>query len=515
VSGPKKFPFSARLAVALVAAALLFTTAAPSSAGPPIDDAASAVESTSVRSGTDDAVERAGTLYNLVDQIGARSLWERGTTGAGVDVAIIDTGISPVPALSGEDKVAAVVDFSFEAGDPRFQYLDTNGHGTHLAGIIAGSDPGGDPATAAERPSEFQGVAPGARLVGVKVADNQGAVDVSQVIAAIDWVVENRNAGDLDIRVLNLAYGTDSEQDYTIDPLTAAVERAWRAGIVVVASTGNAGDSRVGLDNPARDPYIISVGAVDLSGDDAVVPDWSSGGGDGLRSPDLVAPGVSVESLRVPGSRVATENPQGRVSETILKGSGSSQSAAVVSGAVALLLEERPELTPDQVKDLLVSSADSIDDTDTSRQGAGVLDVAAAVELAPTDEVQDWPEATGTGSLDLSRGSARVSLDGEELTGEQTVWDVGAPVGTAALWNGWTWSGWTWSGWTWSGWTWSGWTWSGWTWSGWTWSGWTWSGWTWSGWTWSGWTWSGWTWSGWTWSGWTWSGWTWSGWTWS
>ncbi len=131
-----------------------------------------------------------------------------------------------------------MVDLSLEADVPEARYLDTYGHGTHMAGIAAGRSPGADLRTE----HGFLGVAPDARIVSIKVADNTGAVDVTQVIAGIDWVVQHRNEGDLNIRVLNLSYGTDSKQGYQIDPLAAAVERAWDAGIVVVVAAGNDGE---------------------------------------------------------------------------------------------------------------------------------------------------------------------------------------------------------------------------------------------------------------------------------
>ena len=169
-----------RILIAAMAAAMLFATATPSSAWGPRTCWGSCLDGPSdpapVRSGTADAADTNGSLYNVVDQVGARTLWEQGITGAGVDVAIIDTGVAPVAALADEDKIGAVVDLSFESGLPGASFLDGNGHGTHLAGIIAGSDPGGDPATAADRPDEFHGVAPDARLVSLKVADRSGAV---------------------------------------------------------------------------------------------------------------------------------------------------------------------------------------------------------------------------------------------------------------------------------------------------------------------------------------------------
>ncbi|MEZ5167393.1 MAG: S8 family serine peptidase [Acidimicrobiales bacterium] len=225
-----------------------------------------------------DPVATLGSLYNLVDQIGARSLWQQGITGRGVDVAVIDTGVVPVPALSDPDKVVAVVDLSLEASVPEATYLDNYGHGTHMAGIIAGRDPGADPRSASERPTEFVGVAPDAGIVSVKVGDNTGAVDVSQVIAGIDWVIQHRNADGLNIRVLNLSYGTDGSQDYRIDPLAAAVERAWEAGIVVVVAAGNEGWHSRGLANPAYDPFVITVGGAEPTASGFKVPSWTSSG---------------------------------------------------------------------------------------------------------------------------------------------------------------------------------------------------------------------------------------------
>ncbi len=499
------------------------------------------------QSSTADAASRPGSMYSIVDQIGARELWAQGLTGAGVDVAVIDTGIAPVPALLGPDKVGAMVDLSFEAGIPEAVYLDTYGHGTHIAGIIAGSDPGGDPATAADRPAEFHGVAPGARIISLKVGDNTGAVDVSQVIAAIDWVVEHRNAGDLNIRVLNLSYGTDSEQSYLDSPLAHAVERAWAAGIVVVVAAGNDGWREPGLASPANDPYVISVGAAAPreGADSFTIPDWASGGelftaadntlgwagywssGYTGRYPDLVAPGASVESLRVPGSRVANDAQAGMVNETILRGSGTSQAAAVVSGAAALLLQQRPDLTPDQVKALLTSSADRLDWVLTTLQGGGMLDVAAAAAAPTPDAVQTWPRSTGLGSLDAARGTIRVTLDGAPISGEITAfgdgWDAVVRldlIGTSGAWtdgafsgSSWTGSSWTGSSWTGSSWTGSSWTGSSWTGSSWTGSSWTGSSWTGSSWTGSSWTGSSWTGSSWTGSSWTGSSWTGSSWT--
>ncbi len=461
------------------------------------------------------------TLHEVVDQIGADNLWAAGFTGEGVDVAVIDTGIAPIAELSETD-VFVGPDLSFEGGVDELAGLDSYGHGTHMAGIIAGRTPGADPAD--PQPGDFLGVAPDAGIVSVKVADNSGAVDVSQVIAAIDWVVQHRNSGDLNIRVLNLSYNTDSDQHYVDDPLSKAVENAWNHGIVVVVSAGNEGKSVWNLASPATNPNVLAVSSAELSSwGNWGIPKWAPSGR--LRNPDVVAPGVSIASLRVPGSRVDTEHPGGRIAgdDRLFLGSGTSQSAAVVSGAAALLLDQRPELTPDEVKGLLTDTALDTGGEKAYFQGHGVIDLAAAMVGDAVAVDRHAAPATGLGSLEEARGTDHVVVGEDVLSGEITVtgaaWDPAAWVAVSESATAWTgeddWSGSTWSGSTWSGSTWSGSTWSGSTWSGSTWSGSTWSGSTWSGSTWSGSTWSGSTWSGSTWSGSTWSGSTWSGSTWS
>ncbi len=465
-------------------------------------------------------VAEPGSLFNTANIVRAREFWKRGFTGSGVDVALIDSGVAPVPGLNDPNKVVNGPDLSFETSSPELRYLDTFGHGTHMAGIIAGNSSGA-PATvdSLKDPENFMGIAPDARIVSVKVAQADGATDVSQVIAAIDWVVQHRNDSGLNIRVLNLSFGTDGIQPYLIDPLAYAAEVAWHKGIVVVVAAGNDGYGNIQLNNPALDPFVLAVGADDPMGTvpvaDDVVPDFSSKGNH-LRNPDLIAPGKSIASLRVPGSYIDQESPGGRAGIGLFKGSGTSQSAAVVSGAAALVLSHRPNLSPDQVKFLMVKSAERLPRRTRPPRVPGFWIWPLLGRMSTPLEVvakQRHFRGTGLGSLELARGSAHVvDENGNELTGEQTIF--GDP------WDGLTWSRNTWSGNTWSGgdWmrnTWSGNTWSGNSWSGLTWSGITWSRNTWSGNTWSRNTWSGNTWSGNTWSGNTWSGNTWSGNTWS
>ena len=462
------------------------------------------------------------TVRTAIDVTGADSYWARGATGDGVGVALIDTGVAPVQGIEGQ--VIHGPDLSFEASSANLRHLDTFGHGTHMAGLIAGRDPGASPETFASRPDDFLGMAPGAHVISLKVADSRGATDVSQVIAAIDWVITHRDDPGLNIRVLNLSFGTYPDQGYETDPLAHAAEAAWDHGIVVVAAAGNDGDVRVGLTSPAYSPRVIAVGAVDTHGSTRY-SHWNplsfSARGDGHRNPDLLAPGSSLASLRVPGSFLdQAYGDTAVVDGRFFKGSGTSQAAALVSGAAALIVGANPTWTPDMVKDVLLFEANGL------RHGAGFTRITGKWALrlhqmhrasANVSATQRDTPSTGGGSLDASRGGAvLLSPDGVPLTGEVDIF--GAPVDTAALaarlndggsWVGGTWNGNQWSGNQWSGNQWSGNQWSGSDWAGNQWSSLLWSGNQWSGNQWSGNQWSGNQWSGNQWSDATWSAATW------
>src|SRR3954452_6016438 len=219
------------------------------------------------------AVADKGSLFNIAEVVGAHATYASGITGKGVGVALIDTGVSPVAGLTSGNVVNGP-DLSFESQDPSLAQLDGFGHGTHLASIIAGRDAAGAPSSYTTA-SRFNGIAPDSTLVNVKVGASDGAVDVTQVIAGIDWVVEHAHDPGLNIRVINLSYGTDSTQSSTVDPLAYAVQNAWKHGIVVVAAGGNDGQADKTLAQPAYDPHVLAVGAMDdggtvASGDDTV-----------------------------------------------------------------------------------------------------------------------------------------------------------------------------------------------------------------------------------------------------
>jgi serine protease AprX len=360
-------------------------------------------------------------------------------------------------------------DLSFDSQSPATTSVDGFGHGTHMAGLIAGHDPsltsfllGPD----LHNPRRFNGMAPDAHIVNVKAGAADGSVDVSQVIAAIDWVVQNKDTHN--IRVLNLSYGTDSAQSPDLDPLAHAVENAWRAGIVVVVAAGNAGgNGPVPLTMPAIDPYVIAVGSADNNGTD-LLSGWSQGAwtnsGDADRRPDLLAPGKSVVSLRDPGSAIDTAYPEGRVygdnSGRFFRGSGTSMSAAVVSGAAALLLQANPALTPDQVKGLLTSTGDVLGPS-WAPVPVRELNIRRAVGRALDRSVpvpayrQTHAPSTGLGSLDAARGSSHLvdATTGDELTGERDIFGVAwdAPAWAAASSAGTAWDAGRWRGTQWTG----------------------------------------------------------------
>ncbi|HEY6469737.1 MAG TPA: S8 family serine peptidase [Candidatus Dormibacteraeota bacterium] len=407
------------------------------------------------------------SMYNVEAMDGAHAYWDAGDTGQGVGVALIDSGVTPVNGLETPGKVVYGPDFSSESRFSSLRNLDTFGHGTHMAGIIAGLDNGAT--VSSSDSSNFMGMAPNAQIVSIKVANALGETDVSRVLSAISWVVQHQSS--LNIGVLNLSYGTDSNDPYVLDPLAYAAEQAWLSGIVVVVAAGNEGNYSDGLEDPAIDPYVIAVGAADTEDTTNVRNDQPASftsEGDGTRNPDLAAPGTHIVSLRDPGSFIDDAfGATAAVGSRFFLGSGTSQAAAVVSGAAALLLSQNPSLTPDQVKALLVGNTTAIHGSQ-QLVGSGELNLASVLNApvpTPNAAAQHWPTSNG------GRSNARFSPYG--------------PWWSGASWSGASWSGASWSGASWSGASWSGASWSGASWSGASWSGASWSGASWSGSSWS------------------------------
>jgi serine protease AprX len=336
----------------------------------------------------------ASAIYPTV--VGADRAWRSGWTGSGVGIAVIDTGINATGDLTG--KVVHSEDFSGE-GDG----VDRFGHGTFLAGLIAGSG--------AASSGGVRGVAPDANLISLKIAGKDGSADITHVMAALQWAVTFKNT--YNIKVINLSLGTDSTQDYRIDPFNYAVERAWRAGITVVVSASNRGPRAGTISKPADDPYVVTVGAIaDRTTTwtfDDVVPNFSGAGptaSNGLVKPDLAAPGGSVISTRAVGSTIDTDHPTARVGTSYFKGSGTSFASAIAAGSAALVLSRNDTLSPDQVKARLVDTARRGPVLDVNRIGSGVLDAYAATASNSTAAAnQGLQQSDGSGSLQASRGS--------------------------------------------------------------------------------------------------------------
>ena len=400
-----------------------------------------------------------GSLFTVTRAIGARQLWKhhdpagRPLTGSGVTVALLDSGVSPVPGLDSPGKVVYGPDFT-AGGVSNTGDQDDFGHCTFMAGLIAANDqPSKKDGTAinldAASPAAQEGLAPDAQLLSVKLAGADGTTTVDAVIAGLAWVVQHRNDNGMNVRVVNLSFGATALQPYQIDPLAAAVEAAWRSGIVVVASAGNDGPSANGLADPALDPFVIAVGSSDPQGKvdgwgHPVVADFSSRGSPD-RPVDLLAPGRSVVSLRVPGSTIDVDNPAGLVagdsSQRLFRGSGTSEATAVVSGAVALLLQAHPELTPDQVKALVMATARPLNQTSVEAAGSGEIQLGTALDAADKAASKDAKVDLAGAVQSYPTSSGLDGVDPGDLSGS---WD-------GARWSGARWSGARWSGARWSG----------------------------------------------------------------
>lgn len=486
-----------------------------------------------------------GSSSSVARVVGAQSAWASGITGKGVDVAVIDTGVARVPGLSVAGKVLDGPDLSFDQVNAATPGVDAFGHGTFMAGIIAGRDA---TATASATgcttclngsgysdTTKYVGMAPDARIINVKVGAADGASDVSQVIAGIDWVAQHAHDPGLNIRVLNLSFGTNSTQAYTLDPLAQAAEQAWKHGVAVVVAAGNEGKSTQSLADPAYDPYVLAVGGDDTKGTltitDDVVPNFAQHG-TSARPVDVIAPATHLIGLRVPGSFIDTLSTNtGQVGTRFQLGSGTSEATAVVSGVVALLAQKYPSATPDQYKALLNGTASPLpgvgglpvlQSTATSLEqsvtvlnalnahysGHGIVNGKAALATAPPASRQLATASTGSGTLDGSRGGAYVVHNGISLTGQKDIF--GHPFDSAAMalsqtkatsWYGGVWNGSRWTGDGWSGSRWTTASWTGTDWAGGTWAGSRWTGMTWDGSRWSGSGWSGSRWTGAAWDG--------------
>ena len=353
-----------------------------------------------------------------------------GPTGAGVGVAVVDSGVATTsPDLSGS-RIVAWKDFVNHKRHP----YDDAGHGTFVAGLIAGDGSASLPLDqGGYAEMQFRGVAPAADIIGLKVLDATGQGRASAVMSAVLWAVAHRHQ--YNIRVLNLSIGGNVAAPVEYDPIASAVAFAWKHGITVVCSAGNEGEfGPGGITSPGNSPYVITVGASDTcqtaSTADDIMTYYSSVGPtlfDEYAKPDVVAPGNHVISLRARGSYIdvnfsfnqipvssyAPTAPAGTETD-YLSLSGTSTSAPVTAGAVALLLGADPTLTPDDVKVRLMNTADPLPGATRYQQGAGAIDVAAALD--------DVSHADGP-ALSADLGDGMTVLDPDVYSAwDQRVW---------------------------------------------------------------------------------------------
>ncbi len=315
-------------------------------------------------------------------QIGASELHKIGVTGKGVTVAIIDSGLGQFSALnqntSGLKRQITVVN---SLGEDASGTQDLNGHGSHMASILADStrvfDQFGSPTGA------HSGVAPDVDLVMIKAFDEQGEASYSSVLQGIEYAIENRDR--LNIRVLNVAFSFPATSFYWEDPINQALMRAWDKGIAVIAPAGNGGNKYMTVGVPGNNPYVITVGAMDdnrtpLDVSDDIVASFSSFGPtvEGFMKPEVLAPGTNLKGLVAGNSQLSDKNETSGIS-------GTSQATAVAAGVVALMIQQDPSLTPDEIKCRLMSTASQAKKQNGQlafspfAQGTGLINASAAI----------------------------------------------------------------------------------------------------------------------------------------
>jgi len=330
----------------------------------------------------------------FIRTVGADRVWNEGPAyrqGEGVAIAIVDSGncqangapCDSVTGQNGQSHVAAAVSVLTGAGSGPYDFF---GHGSLIEGLAAGTGMG--------LSGRYFGVAPGANLVSVRVADNLGMATSADVVKGLQWVLDHK--AEYNIRVVNLSLNSSVAESYNTNPLSAACEILWFNGIVVVVSAGNNGTAT--LYPPANDPFVITVGATDDKGTadlgDDTLADFSAYGvaESGVVKPDLVAPGTNLISM-VPRTKnkIWKDHATHRTGlqaaqENYMRVSGTSFATPIVSGAAALLLQGEPNLTPDQVKYRLMATANqSWPAYEATKAGAGLLDIYAAVHGATTE----------------------------------------------------------------------------------------------------------------------------------
>lgn len=276
-----------------------------------------------------------------------------GYDGDGVGVAVLDTGVYPHEDLTAkENRIVAFKDFVNNHTSP----YDDNGHGTHVAGIIAGDG------TASK--GKYRGIAPKSKIIGVKVMNADGGGATSDIVAGMQWVLNNKDT--YNIKIMSLSLGSNPDLREFDDPLVKGVNALWSKGVVVVTAAGNAGPESITINSPGISQKVITVGCSDAKGTvdikDDIIAEFSSRGPTATRKtkPDIVAPGVKVNSLKTNKQYVPSQNATLSKEKGYVQLSGTSMSTPVVSGAIALLLQKEPNLTPETIKKKLLQSTNKI-----------------------------------------------------------------------------------------------------------------------------------------------------------
>jgi serine protease AprX len=372
-------------------------------------------------------------LSTTYDQsVHATGLWRR-STGRGVGVAVIDTGVSgdltdfQASRWDSTSRViaSAVVDPSASTAN------DTYGHGTAVAGLIAGNSHyrgGGDPLQ-----DQYAGSAPNANLIAVKVANDNGQATTLDAIYGLQFAVDHKDQ--YNIRVINLSFRSTDAESYKTDPLDAAAEQAWLAGITVVAAAGNMGTASNAVSYaPGNDPYVITVGAVDDQGtsdnsDDAIAS-WSSRGTtqDGFAKPDVVAPGAHIVTTLAPNSDFANLCPTCVVGGAYFQVSGTSLAAPIVAGVAADLLAAHPDWTPSMVKGALVNTGTQLAD------GSAEVNAGAA-NWADSDQLTSDQNLTPNTLIDPDTGAIDYNAASWSAGSWSTATDPLAASWSAASWS--------------------------------------------------------------------------------
>jgi len=300
-------------------------------------------------------------------------LWDEGITGKGITIAVVDTGIYPHPDTKG--RILAFKDFVNGRDDVPY---DDNGHGTHVSGCCAGN---GEKAE-----GHFKGPAPEANLVGVKVLSGQGSGSMAGIIKGIQWCIDNKDK--YNIRVMNLSLGGPSNLKEKDDLVSLAIKRAADAGIVPLIAAGNSGPSKFTIGTPGNTSEALTVGAYDdkntAEKSDDTMAFFSSRGPttrDGVTKPDIASPGVQIVALRSPGSMIDKENVP-HLGDYYVLLSGTSMATPVMAGVVADMLQANPNLSPAEVKEIVMKTAHQLKDASPTMQGAGLTDPYAAVQEA-------------------------------------------------------------------------------------------------------------------------------------